>query len=133
MRRQTKEVELDIKRKKKSSNIIKALLSISHTNYNSSMILNSYQDCFDLIELYYDQIMKTQSKQNIIIRFEDILSNPEVEIMSLLDHCDISVNSEGLNQILSSIDTSRKYAYREKESLIELEESSQGLIEKMGY
>jgi len=133
MERQRKEVELDIKRKKNSSNIIKALLSISHTNYNSSMILNSHQDCFDLIELYYDQIIRTQSNQNIIIRFEDILSNPEVEMISLLEHCGISVNSEKLNQILSSIDTSRKYAYRKKESLIELEQPSQGLIDKMGY
>ena len=133
MNRQVKEVESDIKRKKKSSNIMKALLSISHTNYNASMILNSHQDCFNLIESYYDQIVRTQSEQSIIIRFEDILSNPEVEIISLLEYCKISVNPDKLSQILSSIDTSRKYAYRREESLIKLEQASQSLIDKMGY
>ena len=133
MNRQAKEVKLDIKRKKKSSNIVKALLSISHTNYNASMILNSHQDCFNLIESYYDQIVRTQSEQSIIIRFEDILSNPEVEIISLLEYCKINVNPDRLSQILSSIDTSRRYAYRTEESLIKLEQASQSLIDKMGY
>jgi len=133
MNRQAKEVELDIKRKKNSSNVVKALLSISHTNYNASMILNSYQDCFDLIESYYDQIIRTQSEQSIIIRFEDILSNPEVEIISLLEYCKIIIDPEKLSQILSNIDASRRYAYRTEESLIELEQVSQSLIDKMGY
>ena len=44
--RQAKEIESDIKQKKKSSNVIKALLAINHTNYNASMILNSHKDCF---------------------------------------------------------------------------------------
>ena len=69
----------------------------------------------------------------MIIRFEDILSNPEVEIASLLEYCKISVNPDKLSQILSSIDTSRKYAYRREESLIKLEQASQSLIDKMGY
>ena len=89
--RQTKEIELDIKRKKKTSNVIKALLSISHTNYNASMILNSHNDCFNLIELYYDQIVNNQSGQSLVIRFEDILSNPKLEVMSLLEYCKIHV------------------------------------------
>ena len=131
--RQAKEIESDIKRKKKTSNVIKALLSITHTNYNASMILNSYNDCFNLIELYYDQIVNNQSGQSLVIRFEDILSNPKLEVMSLLEYCKISVDSDKLNQILSNIDLSRKYAYKEETSLVELEESYSSLINKMGY
>ena len=101
LRRQQKEIKLDIKRKKKISNVVKALLSISHTNYNASMILNSHNDCFNLIELYYDQIVNNQSGQSLVIRFEDILSNPKLEIISLLEYCRISVDSDKLNQILS--------------------------------
>ena len=133
MNRQKKEVKLDVKRKKKSSNVVKALLSISHTNYNASMILNSHQDCFNLIELYYDQIVETQSEKSIIIRFEDILSNPKVEIMSLLEYCKINIDSYKLSQILSSIDASKKYSYRKEESLVKLEAVSSSLINKMGY
>ncbi len=131
--RQTKEIELDIKRKKKTSNVIKALLSISHTNYNASMILNSHNDCFNLIELYYDQIVNNQSGQSLVIRFEDILSNPKLEVMSLLEYCKISVDSDKLNQILSKIDSSRKYAYKKETSLVELEVPCKNLINKMGY
>ena len=133
MSRQKKEIKLDINRKKNSSNVIKALLSISHTNYNSSLILNSYQDCFKLIELYYDEIVLDQDQNSLIMKFEDILSNPEVEISSLLDYCELSVSPIQLNQILSSIDSTRKYAYRNNEALITLEDTSASLINKMGY
>ena len=133
MRRQAEEISSDIKQKKKISNVLKALLSISHTNYNSSMLLNSHEDCFSLIESYYDQMLKTQSENTIIVRFEDILFNPEIEVMSLLDHCKLKANSEKLSQILSGIDASRKYAYKNDTSLIKLEEASRDLADKMGY
>ena len=85
------------------------------------MILNSHNDCFNLIELYYDQIVNNQSGQSLVIRFEDILSNPKLEVMSLLEYCKISVDSDKLNQILSKIDSSRKYAYKKETSLVEAE------------
>ena len=68
------------------------------------MILNSHNDCFKLIELYYDQIVNNQSGQSLVIRFEDILSNPKLEVMSLLEYCKISVDSDKLNQILTKND-----------------------------
>ena len=133
MNRQKKEIALDINRKKTSTNVVKALLSISHTNYNSSMILNSYQDCFKLIESYYDQISIEQSQYRLVMRFEDILENPEVEVLSLLEHCELSVSKAKLDQILSSIDSNRKYAYRNNSELVDLENTCATLINKMGY
>ena len=133
MNRQKKEIKLDINRKRTPSNVIKALLSISHTNYNSSMILNSYQDCFKLIESYYDQIALTQSRNRLVMKFEDILINPDVEILSLLDYCEISVSPTQLDQILSPIDSSRRYAYKNNMDLTDLEDTCASLIKKMGY
>ena len=133
MNRQKKEIALDINRKKTSTNVVKALLSISHTNYNSSMILNSYQDCFKLIESYYNQIATEQSQYRLVVRFEDILENPEVEVLSLLDYCELSVGKAKFDQILSSIDSTRKYAYRNNSELVDLENTYATLINKMGY
>ena len=133
MNRQKKEIALDINRKKTSANVVKALLSISHTNYNSSMILNSYQDCFKLIESYYNQIAIEQSQYRLVVRFEDILENPEIEVLSLLDYCELSVGKAKFDQILSSIDSTRKYAYRNNSELADLENTCAALINKMGY
>ena len=133
MNRQKKEIKLDLNRKRTPSNVIKALLSISHTNYNSSMILNSYEDCFKLIQSYYEQIALVQSRNRLMIKFEDILMNPEVEILSLLDYCEISANRTQLDQILSSIDPSRRYVYKNNMDLTDLEDTCASLIKKMGY
>ena len=133
MNRQKKEITLDINRKKTSANVVKALLSISHTNYNSSMILNSYQDCFKLIESYYNQIAIEQSQYRLVVRFEDIMENPEVEVLSLLDYCELSVGKAKFDQILSSIDSTRKYAYKNNSKLTDLENTCAALINKMGY
>ncbi len=133
MNRQEKEIKLDINRKKTSSNVIKALLSISHTNYNSSMILNSYQDCFKLIESYYEQVAPGQLQDSLVVRYEDILTNPEVEILSLLDHCGLSASENQLDDIFHSIDSTRKYAYKNNPELVDFENIYASLIKKMGY
>jgi hypothetical protein len=97
------------------------------------MILNSYQDCFKLIESYYNQIAIEQSQHRLVVRFEDILENPEVEVLSLLDYCELSVGKAKFDQILSSIDSTRKYAYRNNSELADLENTCAALINKMGY
>jgi len=133
MKRQAKEVRLDVSRKKTISSVLKALLSISHSNYNSSMLLNSHEDCHDLIDSYYNQILKNRLDKTLTIKFEDILINPEIEIMSILEYCELEINSEQLHEIIKDIDSSRKYAYKNDSSLIELESSFEGLIARMGY
>ncbi|MBV68095.1 MAG: hypothetical protein CMG26_07055 [Candidatus Marinimicrobia bacterium] len=133
MKRQKKEIKSDILRKKKSSNVIKALLSISHSNYNSSMILNSYNDCFKLIEIYFDEITRNPSSNSLLIKFEDILSNPEFEIGSLLDFCSIPYNPEQLSEIISTIDPTKGFSYKANVEYLDLEDQAKDLINKMGY
>ena len=133
MNRQKKEIKSDILRKKKSSNVIKALLSISHTNYNSSMVLNSYNDCFKLIEIYFDEITRNSSSNSLLIKFEDILSNPEFEIGSLLDFCIIPYNPEQLSEIISTIDPTKGFSYKTNPKYLDLEAQAKDLIIKMGY
>ena len=133
MNRQKKEIKSDILRKKKSSNVIKALLSISHSNYNSSMILNSYNDCFKLIEIYFDEITRNSSSNSLLIKFEDILSNPEFEIGSLLDFCCIPYNPEQLSEIISTINPTKGFSYKANLEYLDLEDQAKDLINKMGY
>ena len=133
MKRQAEEIQSDIKRKKRVSSVLKALLSISHSNYNSSMLLNSHEDCHNLIDVYYDQMLTYESSNTLTIKFEDILTNPEIEIMYILNHCGLDIGSKQLNEMVKGIDGSRKYAYKNDGSLINLESSFRDLIYKMGY
>ena len=133
MRRQTKEIQSDINRKKTISSVLKALLAINHSNYNSSMLLNSHLDCRNLIDSYYTQISRYISGKNLTIKFEDVLLNPEIEIMSILGYCGLEVNKGKLDELIKDIDSSRKYAYKNDSSLVELENSFKDLIHKMGY
>ena len=133
MKRQKKEIRSDILRKKRNSNVIKALLSISHSNYNSSMVLNSYDDCFKLIEIYFDEITRNSSSNCMLVKFEDILSNPELEIRLLLDFCNISYNPEQLSEIISAIDSTKGYSYKANSKFLDLENKAKDLMIKMGY
>ena len=133
MKRQKKEIRSDILRKKRNSDVIKALLSISHSNYNSSMVLNSYDDCFKLIEIYFDEIARNSSSNCMLVKFEDILSNPELEIGLLLDFCNISYNPEQLSEIISAIDPTKGYSYKANSKYLDLENKAKDLMIKMGY
>ena len=132
-KRQRKEVDRDLYREKKYTDIIKALLSIHHTSYNSSMLINSYNDCFELIELYFDQILENKINNSLVVRFEDIISNPETELSAILDYCNLSYNMNILRKISDSINSSRGFAYKNNEKLLKFEVSHANLIKKMGY
>ena len=132
-RRQKKEVESDLQAKKKYSNVAKALLKINHTNYNSSMIINSHEDCFKLIDLYYNQILNNGIENSIIIRFEDILSNPYEEIKKIIRFCDMHIDEDILKNIIDKIRGSRNLAYKNNDELLIFESKFKELIEKMGF
>jgi len=131
--RQKIEKSKDIKRDKKYLDLVKSLLSITHTSYNSSMLLNSYEDCFNLIELYYNQILDNRDDESLIIKFEDIISNPEIEIRNMLNYCNLLFKQEDMINAIKNINPSRSYSYRNNSDLLEFENTFRGLIEKMGY
>ena len=131
--RQKIEKSKDIKRDKKYLDLVKSLLSITHTSYNSSMLLNSYEDCFNLIELYYNQILDNRDDESLIIKFEDIISNPEIEIRNMLNYCNLSFKQEDMINAIKNINPSRSYSYRNNSDLLGFENTFRGLIEKMGY
>jgi hypothetical protein len=131
--RQKIEKSKDIKRDKRYLDLVKSLMSITHTSYNSSMLLNSYEDCFNLIELYYNQILDNRDDESLIIKFEDIISNPEIEIRNMLNYCNLSFKQEDMINAIKNINPSRSYSYRNNSDLLEFENTFRGLIEKMGY
>ena len=131
--RQKIEKSKDIKRDKKYLDLVKSLLSITHTSYNSSMLLDSYEDCFNLIELYYNQILDNRDDESLIIKFEDIISNPEIQIRNMLNYCNLSFKQEDMKNAIKDINPSRSYSYRNNSDLLEFENTFRGLIEKMGY
>ena len=134
LRRQKKEQKKDIRREKKYSDLVKSLLSITHTSYNSSMLLNSYDDCFSLIDSYYAQILNNAATQEaLVVKFEDIISDPENEIQRILDYCNLTYNKNDVINISKGIDPSRRYAYRNNPDLLKFESSFNKLIEDMGY
>ena len=132
-KRQKKEANKDLQREKNYSDIVKALLSVTHTSYNSSMLLNSYEDCFNLIELYYNQILNNPISESLVVKFEDIISNSEIEIKNIVNYCNLNINAENLDKIVKSINSSRSYAYKENPDLLKFESSHHQLIKKMGY
>jgi hypothetical protein len=97
------------------------------------MLLNSYEDCFNLIELYYNQILDNRDDESLIIKFEDIISNPEIEIRNMLNYCNLSFKQEDMINAIKNINPSRSYSYRNNSDLLEFENTFRGLIEKMGY
>ncbi len=133
MKRQKNQVADDIKKPKKYSNIIKAILSISHTNYNSSMLLNSYDDAFKLTETYYKHIIEDINSNSRVVRYEDILLSPENKIREMLDFCGIDCSSKEVDDCAVDIDSSRAYAYRDNSKLIKLEKNYRALVDMMGY
>ena len=133
MRRQKQEAKKDIQAKKKYSNIIKALLKINHTNYNSSMLINSYEDCFKLIDLYYNQILNNKTKNSIVVKFEDILLNPNQKVREIMKFCNLNINEDFLNDIESAIIKSKALSYRNNNNLLKFKSEFSELIAKMGY
>jgi len=97
------------------------------------MLLNSYEDCFNLIELYYNQILDSRDDESLIIKFEDIISNPEIEIRNMLNYCNLSSKQENIINEIKDINPSRSYSYRNNADLLEFENPFRDLIEKMGY
>ena len=133
LKRQDREKNIDIKREKEYADLVKSLLSIAHTSYNSSLLINSHEDCFNLIELYYDQILNNLNDNSLLVKFEDILSNPDCEIKNILAHCDIPLNKKKLEDVIKDINFSKSYAYRKNSDLIKFESKHRSLIDKMEY
>ena len=92
------------------------------------MVLNSYDDCFKLIEIYFDEITRNSSSNCMLVKFEDILSNPEFEIGSLLDFCRIPYNSEQLSEIISTIAPTKGFSYKANVEYLDLEDQAKDLI-----
>ncbi len=133
LRRQMKEKDKDIQREKQYSDLVKSLLSINHTSYNSSMLLNSYNDCFNLIGLYYKQILADSGQNSLIVKFEDIISYPETEIQKIIRYCNLDLDKKGLGEVVDKIDKSKCYAYKNNSELLDFEHLFQELIKTMGY
>ena len=133
MRRQKVEIGKDLDREKKYSDIVKALMSVHHTNYNSSMLIKSYSDCFSLIDTYYSQILANKVDNSIIFKFEVIISKPEVVLERILNFSEISYKTKALNLVSDNMKKDRSYAYRKDRRLVEFESLNEDLIIKMGY
>mgnify|MGYP001479163526 CR=1 FL=1 len=133
LRRQKNEKNRDINRQIQYSDLIKSILSITHTNYNSSMLLNTYDNCFSLIESYYSQILANKDGDSLVIKFEDIISNPDIEIQKMLNYCNLTPNQDEISGAINNIDKSKSYAYRKNPDLLKFESSFNQLIEDMGY
>ena len=133
MSRQGKEIKNDLSRVKKIDGVVKTLLKINHTNYNSSMIINSYEACFKLIDLYYNKISKRNLDNSIIVRFEDLLFNPREKFNDIFKFCGLNVGEDYLDRIESQIVESRGFSYKKYPRLLEFESEYEGLISKMGY
>ena len=133
MKRQEKEIQGDLNRSKKVNNVIKTLLKINHTNYNSSMLINSYEACFQLIDLYYDQISKRNSDNSMIVKFEDLLSNPHEKFNDIFKFCGLNLSEKYLDSMQLQIVESKRFSYKKDSKLLEFELKYKWLIDKMGY
>ena len=97
------------------------------------MLVNSYTDCIELIDLYYNQIIKQKSDNVLIVKFEDILLNPSDSIKGILQFCNLSTNNISLEWVSSNIIKSKALSYKKDVELIKLEQEFGDLIYKMGY
>ena len=73
------------------------------------------------------------SKVHIISNGNYIPEGSLQEILSLLDHCGLSASENQLDDIFASIDSTRKYAYKNNPELVDFENIYAPLIKKMGY
>ena len=69
----------------------------------------------------------------MIVKFEDIISNPEIEIKNIANYSNLSFNPDDLGRKVKDTDPSRSYAYRKNPNLLKFESSHYQLIKKMGY
>jgi len=97
------------------------------------MLLNSYNDCFSLISLYYKQILADSDQNSLVVKFEDIISSPETEIQKIIRYCDLDLDKKGLEEVIDKIDKSKCYAYKNNSELLDFEHPFEELIKTMGY
>ena len=74
-----------------------------------------------------------QREEVLRIRFEDILSQPEMKISEIADFAGSSISPDMLEEMTSSLDPSRAFSHREDRELLEFAEQNAELLANFGY
>ena len=74
------------------------------------------------------------SKEEVLrIRFEDILSQPEMKISEIAEFAGSSISPDMLEEMTSSLDPSRAFSHREDRELSKFAEQNAELLADFGY
>ena len=74
-----------------------------------------------------------QREEVLRIRFEDILSQPEMQISEIAEFAGSSISPDMLEEMTSSLDPSRAFSHREDRELLEFAEQNAELLANFGY
>ena len=74
-----------------------------------------------------------QREEVLRIRFEDILSQPEMKISEIADFAGSSINPDMLEEMTSSLDPSRAFSHREDSELSKFAKQNSELLADFGY
>ena len=90
-----------------------SLLTINRGGISSSFDINNLDDCLNLYNKYYNEIMKINDSQNkvLFIKYEDLLLNTKVVLNDICKYLNIS-NELNYSEIISKIDKNKAYSYR---------------------
>jgi len=93
-------------------------------------------DTFSLWEEYVDEAFThvEKLKDNAInLKYEDFLEKPVQSIKKLVQFCNLKTTERDIIEVTSTIDKSRKYAYRNNPSLLEFESKVKNRLKKFNY
>ena len=74
-----------------------------------------------------------QREEVLRIRFEDILSQPEMKISEIAEFAGSSISPDMLEEMTSSLDPSRAFSHREDRELSKFAEQNAELLADFGY
>jgi hypothetical protein len=103
-----------------------------------SVRCNSLNECFKLWEEYITEAEHVFSEfdgQKMAIRYEDLLENPSAYMKQIAAFCGLNFSNRGIDNITSTVNRHRAYAFMQDESLCEFYEKVKDydLMQKLGY
>lgn len=101
-----------------------------------SLRCSSLQGAFSLWEEYIETAFRMERHAEgrfLSIKYEDLLENPQAQIQQLFEFIEVTSTQSLLDQLASSMNPSRAYAYRKDCELVEFEKTVSPLLKKYGY
>lgn len=77
--------------------------------------------------------LPTLDYRSMVLRYEDLIREPEKNIQLLLDFCHLASDSHSLSKALGKIDRSRVFAYKQNAELKALASANSELLAQYGY